>query len=72
MNKMTSSTMKIRRQDFMNKSIPVICSWCDTIFRISEWEVDEETKTRPSHGICPSCQEKMKEEAKLHQKNQED
>jgi len=64
----TSSTMKIKRQDFKNKSIPVICSWCNTIFRISEWEVDEDTKTRPSHGICPTCSEKMKEQVKTAKK----
>jgi hypothetical protein len=59
-----SSTIKISRKDLENKSIPVICSWCNAIFRISEWEVDEDTKTRPSHGICEVCKEKMKQKAK--------
>lgn len=66
--KLTSSTMRIQRQDFKNKSVPVICSWCNTIFRINEWEVDEDTKTRPSHGICPSCTVKIREQAKSKNK----
>ena len=45
------------------KTIPVICSWCNRIFKLSKWEVDRDKKTRVTNGICPECLEKTLKEA---------
>lgn len=44
------------------KSIPIICSWCDKIFKISEWEISYNQKAGVSRGVCPECQEKQDQE----------
>lgn len=58
-----SSTVRLKKENFSLKSVPIICSWCNTIFRVSEWEVSEDKMTRPSNGICDACKKKLKEQA---------
>jgi len=50
-------TQKIKNPIKM-KSIPLICSWCKKVFEIRTWEVREDQKTGPSHGMCPECMKK--------------
>ncbi len=57
-----TSTMKLPRVDFSSKSVPKICSWCNALYSIEAWEVDEEKRTGVSHGICPRCYKKMQED----------
>jgi hypothetical protein len=45
------------------KTIPVICPWCNKIFKLSTWEVDKDKKTGVTHGICPECFEKTLSDA---------
>ena len=45
------------------KTIPVICPWCNRIFKMSKWEVDKDKKTGVTHGICPECFEKTLNDA---------
>ena len=45
------------------KTIPVICPWCNSIFKMSKWEVDTHKKTGVTHGICPECLEKTLKDA---------
>lgn len=44
------------------KNIPIICTWCDKVFKISQWEIDYNQKAGVSHGTCPECQEKADKE----------
>lgn len=46
------------------KTIPVICPWCNTLFKLSEWQVNKDKKTAVTHGICPECFDKILREAK--------
>lgn len=45
------------------KTIPVICPWCNRIFKLSTWEVDKDKKTGVTHGICPECFDKTLSDA---------
>jgi hypothetical protein len=45
------------------KTIPVICPWCNRIFKMSKWEVDRDKKTGVTHGICPECFEQTLKDA---------
>lgn len=45
------------------KTIPVICPWCNRIFKMSKWEVDRDKKTGVTHGICPECFDKTLKDA---------
>ena len=44
--------------DEMLKSIPVVCAWCNKIYHIQAWEVEEGKKTGVSHGICAECEKR--------------
>lgn len=46
------------------KTIPVICPWCNRIFKMSKWEVDRDKKTGVTHGICPECFDKTLSDAR--------
>lgn len=46
------------------KSIPIICPWCNKIYNINEWEVEDDERIGPSHGICQKCFDKNMEEIK--------
>ena len=48
--------------DDLVKSIPVICSWCNKIYHIKQWEVENGKRTGASHGMCPDCEKKQLEE----------
>ncbi|HPN84137.1 MAG TPA: hypothetical protein PK821_02265 [Victivallales bacterium] len=62
----SSSTQKIPRINApLKKNIPVVCSWCKTIYKISEWSVDQGKRTGVSHGVCPKCLAQL--EAKMTQ-----
>lgn len=39
--------------------IPVICPWCNKLYKISQWNVKEGQKIGTSHGMCPKCYEKI-------------
>ncbi len=57
-------TMKLPRVDFSLKSVPKICSWCNALYCIEDWDVNESKKTGVSHGICSNCFEKMEGDLK--------
>ena len=57
--RINTSTIKIKKQHKETKTIPVICPWCNMIFRLSEWEIEQDTKTGATHGICPNCLKNM-------------
>ena len=46
------------------KTIPVICPWCNRIFKMSKWEFDKDKKTGVTHGICPECFDKTLNDAR--------
>lgn len=49
-------TRKIKiGHDEETKCIPLICSWCNKIYRISQWKIRKDVKTNVSHGMCPAC-----------------
>lgn len=44
------------------KTIPTICPWCNKIFKLDQWDIEEDRKIGATHGICPKCFEKYKQE----------
>ena len=48
--------------DAVAKTIPVVCSWCNKIYHIKQWQVDKGKRTGASHGMCPECEKKQLEE----------
>jgi hypothetical protein len=60
-----TSTIRIKRKTKEDKSIPVVCSWCNKLFKITKWEIENEKKIRITHGICPDCSKEMKEKIEL-------
>ncbi len=59
------STQKIPRMEFPEKKlIPVVCSWCKKIYKLSSWQVSQSKRTGVSHGICPECLAKFEMEQK--------
>ncbi|NOY74450.1 MAG: hypothetical protein GXP32_01495 [Kiritimatiellaeota bacterium] len=48
--------------DQMSKTIPIVCSWCNKIYHLKEWQVEKGRRTGVSHGMCPECEQKQKEE----------
>ena len=51
-------TVVLNVEDMM-KSIPIVCAWCNKIYHIKAWQVDEGKETAVSHGICPECEKKQ-------------
>ena len=65
-------TQRISRESLTGmetKTIPVICPWCNRIFKLSKWEVDKNKKTGVTHGICPECFIKTLKDAKNPKKS---
>ena len=62
------STIKLSRDENINKSIPKVCSWCNKIYSIENWQVEDEKKTGVTHGICPKCADKLHFELEEKQK----
>jgi hypothetical protein len=54
-------TQKLKRP-LTRKSIPMICSWCNKLYHIQEYEVGSDKKTGVSHGICPECMKKQEKD----------
>ena len=52
-------TQKLSRDDIPLKTIPLVCSWCGSIYSIEKWKFEENQRTGVSHGICPECLERM-------------
>ena len=50
-----TQTRRIERPNKEIKLIPIICSWCNTLIRITEGEYEENKKIYVSHGICRDC-----------------
>ncbi|HBC87612.1 MAG TPA: hypothetical protein DCZ94_11705 [Lentisphaeria bacterium] len=46
--------------DTGRRTIPVICPWCNKVYRLASWKISEGNKTAPTHGICPNCLKKTK------------
>ncbi len=55
-----TDTIRLPVKEFEMKSIPVVCPWCNRIMRITNWKVGKNSRTAPSHGICPKCAERMR------------
>jgi hypothetical protein len=62
-NEITQRIPRKSLNDMETKTIPVICPWCNSIFKMSKWEVEGTRKTGVTHGICPECMEKTLKEA---------
>ena len=45
--------------DTGKRTIPVICPWCNKVFRVAKWKVEDGARTSPTHGICPDCLKKV-------------
>ncbi|HOK03629.1 MAG TPA: hypothetical protein P5105_00945 [Victivallales bacterium] len=61
----SDSTQKIPRLKKPEKKlIPIVCSWCKKIYKLSEWNVEHNKKTGISHGICEECLKKFEREQK--------
>jgi len=54
-------TQELNMDDLM-KSIPVICSWCNKIYHIKQWQAEKGKQAVASHGMCPECEKKQLEE----------
>ncbi len=52
--KESQSTIQLNVDDLM-KSIPVICSWCNKIYHIKQWQAGKGEETIASHGMCYAC-----------------
>jgi hypothetical protein len=59
MEEQLTATIAIDRPEKDEKTIPVICSRCDTIFELPRWLVEEGKRVAPSHGLCPDCHDIM-------------
>ena len=55
--------------DEMLKSIPVVCAWCNKIYHINAWEVEEGKRTAISHGMCAECEKRQQEELEALKKD---
>ena len=55
--------------DQMAKTIPIVCSWCDKVYHLKEWQVDKGSRTGVSHGMCPECEQKQTDELRKLQNN---
>lgn len=44
--------------------VKVYCAWCGQLQRIVEMEVSDDPRTRgmDSHGICPTCKDRLEKE----------
>ncbi|MFZ2658169.1 MAG: hypothetical protein WAX69_24770 [Victivallales bacterium] len=62
-----SDTTQIMSREFLEemKTIPIVCPWCNRIFKVTKWQVERNKKTGVSHGMCPSCYKKMRKSVKL-------
>jgi len=48
----------------MDKIVPVVCSWCDTIYYLKKWKMEDGQTTGVLRGVCPECEKKQKQEDK--------
>jgi hypothetical protein len=55
--------------DEMSKTIPIVCSWCNKIYHLKEWQVEKGRRTGVSHGMCPECERKQQEELRKLRNN---
>ena len=55
--------------DQMSKTIPIVCSWCNKVYHLKEWQVDKGIRTGVSHGMCPECEQKQTDELRKLQNN---
>ncbi len=56
--------------DDMTKTIPIVCSWCNKIYHIKQWQVEKGKRTGVSHGMCPICEKKQQAELEKLKSNQ--
>lgn len=59
MNDGMDRTQKLDKDFIPKKTIPLVCSWCNRIYRIEQWKFQENERTGVSHGICPDCLSSM-------------
>jgi formate dehydrogenase maturation protein FdhE len=64
-------TQKIK-SPIRTKTIPKICSWCNKIYELKYWEIDDNRKSGVSHGMCPECHEKHKKMFEEQRKKDEE
>ena len=55
--------------DEMAKTIPIVCSWCNKIYHMKQWQVEKGKRTGVSHGMCRDCEKKQLEELEKLKKN---
>ena len=63
MNDMTQVMPKISLDEI--KIIPIICPWCNRLYKVTKWQVSQNKRTGVSHGICPQCYKKMKKNGRV-------
>ncbi len=54
--------IKVDKKSSEKKRIPIVCSWCNKIYAISNWKVEYGHETQVSHGLCPECFKKVMED----------
>ena len=54
MHETDTETLRMPKQKEVKK-IPVICSWCNKMYKIVNWKVEFGKKTAVTHGICRDC-----------------
>ncbi len=42
-----------------DKSIPMICSWCNELIGVVKWKIQQDKKISPDYGICDRCLRKI-------------
>ncbi|HBC87925.1 MAG TPA: hypothetical protein DCZ94_13305 [Lentisphaeria bacterium] len=54
-------TQRISRDTLKEvKKIPVLCPWCNNVFTLADYQVEQGKKTEVTHKICPKCLKKVK------------
>ena len=46
----------------LTRTIPVACSWCNKIYHLKHWQIEEGRRSGISHGMCPDCEKKQVKE----------
>ena len=55
-------TQKIPKNYVDDKTVPSICFNCKMIYKIDAWVVENGKKVWVTHGLCPACFKKFKDQ----------
>lgn len=48
-------TVRLEKLEKEEKTIPVICSYCNTLYGLKKWIIGMNEKIKPTHGMCKKC-----------------